>query len=314
MSGCGGEDLRKAHFERTTVPVEPGDSGQEPIPGEPPDEPALAPAELRTVDTCQLVGEEQLGELGSVGEPSGPLGLPDELGIGECSVTVTDPGGKEANVRLRLDEQINDSLNQVTGGVEGLPLIESTLEDDTCFVTAITSQEPKLGIRASVQYQGGEPCRAGNTAVAGAVRTILDDPPRLDTPHGSLRTVDPCDGVDDDVARGVLDEDDAEGELATIFRCQWRGSSEYVSVSYRFGRPTVSTEDTRETELGEDTVALVSPQVDRCSVQWEHRSIEEEHAELVEVSVTDSEAESTDAACESATEVAEAVAPELPTA
>ncbi|MFD2399334.1 hypothetical protein ACFSVJ_24765 [Prauserella oleivorans] len=166
LSGCAGEDLAKANFQRTTVSAEPG-TGQGEVPEGPITDPAVSQSALRTVDPCGLLTDRIVGDLGSLADE------PYRSDWGSCRVELRDAGDKTVDVGLELGETV---IAEPTGGIEGLPLVESTLDDGTCFVTAVTGYEPTVGVTAQVEYPGGNACDAGYTLVGNVIRELRADP------------------------------------------------------------------------------------------------------------------------------------------
>jgi hypothetical protein len=66
-----------------------------------------------------------------------------------------DAGGKTIKVTVELGATLGVSESKVNGVVEGLPQIEDKQDNSTCYVTALTSRSPVLGITVNVSYPGG---------------------------------------------------------------------------------------------------------------------------------------------------------------
>ncbi|WP_216215490.1 DUF3558 family protein [Amycolatopsis aidingensis] len=302
LAGCG-PDLGKVNFQRTTVPAESG-GGQGQVPTGPIDDPAVTVSALRTVDPCGLLTPELLGELGTPGEVNAS-------GWDGCSTRITDAGGKHILLSLRLGESISGTRT-ATGNVEGLPQIENKLDETSCFVTAQTSKEDGLGITAQVDYEGGDPCAPGRTALRKVIQAIHQDPPRLAEAEGSLVGVDPCTGIGDELIAEVL-PGEVEQRNANLHTCRWSGSGPEVMLRFRLG---YAPDDGTEVDLGGGVTGYQKSLASggQCAVTWMHRPLDDNQGELAELeysSYTAQEADGEDS-CAKAVDTAKQVLGSLP--
>lgn len=307
LGGCAGEDLSKSNYQRTTVPAEPG-SGQGQVPTGPITDPAVSLSALRAVNPCELLSGEPIASFERVSDPM-------ESEWGACRIEVRDAGGK--NLQLTLD--LGESLvmpEQATGNVEGLPLVENKTDDETCFVTAVTSRSPTMGVGLQVLYPGaGDPCGTGISVLSSVVRALRDDPPTYRPGPESLLPVEPCESVADDVVTDVLGEEPTRQAMG-LHMCQFRSGRSTIFVRFRVGYPP-DPESGTEIDLGGVKAVRESGTTDtaECAVSWQHLAGAEGSSEVVSVEYSDFGEEVTkDDACSRATDFAEGVVTALPPA
>ncbi|WP_232212802.1 hypothetical protein [Saccharomonospora saliphila] len=307
LGGCAGEDLSKANFERTTVRAEPR-TGQGAVPAGPIDDPAVALERLRGVDACALLSGPAVSGYTEQEDPR-------RVDWGVCRRTLVDVGGKEFSLWLDLGQ--TSSATDATGEVAGLPLVERTDGDTTCYATAITSRETDLGITVWADYpDGGDSCGTATSVLAGVVERLRTDPPSAEQPEGSLREADPCGVVSDDVRASVFDGE-STARPAGLHVCALGEGRATLRVTFRVGFPIQDApEDGERITLAGGATAVREPgttETAECDVRWQHRGIDEYEAELVGLSYYDySEAADTASACAHVTRVAEDVMTTLP--
>lgn len=317
LGGCAGEDLAKQTFERTTVPPQPGSGGTGPVPDGRIDEPELTTAKLREIDTCELLRGEAVSQLGTLGEP---LSTSPEM----CGVTVTDPGNKEIRVSLSLGERLYSGRDEATGGMDGLPLIE-TRDDSSCTDKVLTEEEPaEVGISLQVTYDDGEPCGASRKVLAKIIQRLKADPPKLDADSDSLLLEDPCDSLPRSELTTLLGDDPVSspyllhGCTASSTESSSSGS---VSLTFSFNYPPLATSNAKDVRLSSTVTGIQSyydPNTEVCQVEWEHKKFSSQtsrdgEAVKVDYSSYTGDGKATDA-CKKAVRLAKAVLRELPAA
>ncbi|MFC4004841.1 hypothetical protein ACFS2C_23815 [Prauserella oleivorans] len=305
LSGCAGEDLAKANFQRTTVSAEPG-TGQGEVPEGPITDPAVSQSALRTVDPCGLLTDRIVGDLGSLADE------PYRSDWGSCRVELRDAGDKTVDVGLELGETV---IAEPTGGIEGLPLVESTLDDGTCFVTAVTGYEPTVGVTAQVEYPGGNACDAGYTLVGNVIRELRADPPRYETVPGSLVDVDPCTVVSRDALAEAFGPDVVH-RPSGLHHCDFTQSGDpAASVRLYEGVLPEEGDNVTRVDLGNGVSAVQERITDAadCDVVWMHRPGEDGMGEVVGVNYRDYSDDATaDGACAAAVTLAKGILGRLP--
>lgn len=267
LAGCAGEDLTKTTSDRTTVPPQPGSGGTGPVPQGEIDEPELTPAKLRQVNACELLRGEAVGQLGTAAQPSGS-------GPERCSVAVTDPGGKELRVSVSLGESMYTRRDRATGGLDGLPLIE-TRDEQSCTDKVITSEDPDIGISVQVNYTDGEPCGASRKALSKIIQRLKSDPPKLDAASDSLLVMDPCDVLPKSAVSKAL----GAGAVTSSYQLHGctataPGGKGSVSVTFSFNYPPLGAGNAKDVELSSSVTGIQSfydPDTEVCKVEWEHK-------------------------------------------
>lgn len=256
-AACGGPDLARQNFPRTTVSAAAAPAV---------DDDAVSVANLRTVDVCGLLDSTTLGVLGTID----PVSV-DSYRLGECEVGLTDAVGKKINLELdSADFLVNPSI---TGTIEGLPMSVDDQPGDGCTVTAVASKADSLGVSMHAGYAGGDACGAAQTALHNALRRLHTNPPRLPQPAGSLLPVDFCTVVDDATITGVLGRG-SEPSAFGLHGCSWSGGA--ATGELQFDESTAPTaEDGRPVDLGGGVTGYQKLDTDagkRCTVTWLHRA------------------------------------------
>lgn len=275
LSACAGGDLKKEFSQRTTVTVAPAAGAKGQVPQGPITEPSVAAAKLRVVDPCGLLGEDVLSPLGRAsGEPS-------SFSVEECSSEVTDAGGKTVNVRVRLGDAVIGGTDKATGSIEGLPLVETSHDEGTCFVSAMTSEDPDLAITAQIRYEGGEPCSTGRQVLGKIVQRIKSGAPKLEVAKGSLVPLDPCTTLDAKLAERLSGA--TKTSPVGLHNCNWFGKST-IGVDLRFGHPPEEEKGSRQVDLGGGVKGWLRARSESkavCTATWTHRKISDSKAEFV---------------------------------
>lgn len=268
-AGCGaGVDLAKSASPRKTVPLNQAGSGDSGVSG-PVEEAALAPDKLRVVDPCQLINKDTLAEFGEPAES-------DPVGFDGCSNYMKDTQGKDLNITLRLGYGVSSSLiDQASASVEGLPAIEERQGGDTCFFTAVTSSEPPMG--AQVYVRGKQSCQVGRQLARAVITQLRSSPPLYPQPPGNLVSQDPCAGLNDDAAAGVVG-DGASHSMVGLHSCQWQANAATLDVTYKStlapGPSEGETDPPQQVDLN-GVQAYQKPSVDAdfasCELSWAHK-------------------------------------------
>lgn len=285
LSGCGAEvDTAKVVHTRTTMPAAEAnaDARQSDPTGEPKtNDEAFTNDKLRVVDPCALLSSDVLSAVGSPAESS-------RNDLGSCGNYMKDKDDKELNITLYVGESITASLDADLN-IGGLPAIEDSTDSEACFVTAITSTTPNIGIKVQTSGDGKDLCEPARTVLTSAVEQIRTDPPTYDLPKGTLVDVDPCAIVDQaelDAAAGAPLDD----EPYNVHWCAFRGEDVNVTAWFRSGYDPKETASDRvqPIDLGGGITGyqeLVTNTADgtSCRVEWAHRALPEgeDQAEVV---------------------------------
>ncbi|MFB9727507.1 hypothetical protein [Haloechinothrix salitolerans] len=301
LAGCAGADLSKRTYERTTITPTPG-SG-------PVNEPSLAPAALRDVDVCALLAPEVMRDIGT------PDGEPYATNAESCSRSFTDARGNEVRVGLTLGDAVVGLPEKATGGIEGLPARADRLDEDTCFVDVLTSEDPAMGVRAHLSAADGDACVTGYTVLGQVIRQLRSAPPRVDVVRHSLRTLDVCTRFGT-FAMGRFLGGDIDARPYRLHGCHFSAGSRVAMVRFRFGRDILTNERTKKTTLPGGVTAFVASSgtgTADCDVEWVHRRNGDHIAETVRVSYQRVGGDETPKqACRKAVTLAKSVLPELP--
>jgi len=305
VTACGA-DLGKSNFARTTVPAAAGASTDGPI-----TDAAVATDVLRLIKPCQFLTKEALASLGTAEEDPRSSSIQFE----GCDNSVKDPGGKTIRFTLTTGSASIPSKDKTAGTVGGLPLRESK-QDSNCSLGAVTTQ-PKFGILLSVDYTGGDPCRAGQTLLEAVVTKLHNNPDKYQTSQGTLLTADAC-AVLDSAAVGPV-APGAKGAADSLHSCTWTaGTDPSVVAGFRPGLPPIEGNGYEKTDLGSGITAYkkqASGKTSDCVVEWKHRTWEGDQVELAQLEYRNYSAGATaesDDPCGKAVTLAKAMVTKLP--
>jgi hypothetical protein len=309
LAGCGeAVDTAKQTFPRSTVPAGQVDTGTST--GKPKtNDPAFSNEELRKLEPCGLLSEDILASLGTPAKNR----MQD---FGSCSNYMEDKAGNDLSITIYVGETLNGATD-ADENIGGLPAFESELDDGSaCFVSAVTSTNPNIGIRVQVGGEGKELCATGRTVLTGIIAIVRDDPPMRDEKRGSIAATDPCGLLDTEQIKTAVDAE-TESKPYSLHWCNWVGDSVNVGVWIRSGYDpkddTVSPG--APVDIGSGITAYQTPTegAASCRLEWRHRSTGEDGAdEIIEVDFDNSKAPAGDNGCAGAIAIAKLLIPALP--
>lgn len=270
VSACGA-DLGKSNFARTTVPAAAGASTDGPI-----TDTAVATDVLRLIKPCQFLTKDALASLGTAEDDP----RVSSIQFDACDNSVKDPGGKTIRFTLATGSASIPSKDKTTGTVGGLPL-RVDKQDSNCSLGAVTTQ-PKFGIQLSVDYTGGDPCRAGQTLLEAVVTKLHNNPDKYQPSQGTLLTADPCAVLDSASLEPVAPG--AKGAADSLHSCTFgAGSGPSVLAGFRPGLPPIEGNGYEKVDIGSGVTAYKKqalPKSSDCTVEWKHRAWEDDQVEL----------------------------------
>ncbi|HWD01476.1 MAG TPA: hypothetical protein VG674_03290 [Amycolatopsis sp.] len=306
LTACGGLDLGKQNFPRTTVAASSDDAGDTgPI-----TDPAVTTAALRAVQPCQFLDQASLTPLGA---PEGPAEA-DSVTFDQCHARVKDAGGKELRATVEVGQIVVFVSGNTTGQVGGLPQVE--VPDRTggsCSVSALTSRQPSLGVTFEIDYPGGDSCAAGRTLLNSAVQKLHGSPQKYSAAPGSLVPLDPCAVLDQSAVDAIVTN--AKPEASGLHSCQW-GDSGAVTVRFNPGTPPLEGGGWVKADVGSENPAYAKQGLgptSACEVEWPQRPWQGDAQELVQVQYTNiASTPDKDDPCGKASTLAKQVVPKLP--
>jgi hypothetical protein len=307
VSACGGPDLGKENFARTTVPAASGDASAS---SGPITDPAVAAAALRPVQPCQFVDQASLAVLGTPeGDP-----VPSTVRFDDCRAKVKDPGGKEIAVDAQVGTSVSFASSKGNGQVGGLPQVENKDSGGvSCTLSALTSRDPDLGITLVIDYAGGDPCRAGRTLLGPAVQKLHSSPQKYAEAKGSLIDADPCAVLTDAAVNAVVKN--AKAGATSLHSCVW-GTSASVTVLFFPSSPPLEGSGWVKADVGSPNQAFQKQGTagsSDCQIQWQHRPWQDDRVEIAQVQYTNYDANpDQDDPCGKVLGLAKQVAPKLP--
>jgi uncharacterized protein DUF3558 len=282
LAGCGATvDTAKVTFKRTTVPAgQDTGTGGATASGTPrTNDPAFTNEKLRTMDPCGLLTDDILSQ---VGDPADN----DRSDFGECGNYMKDPDGEDLSISLTLGGDVPNTQD-ADKNIGGLPAIESELDSgDACFITVVTSTKPNFGITIQAGGESKKLCEAGRTVMTGVVDLIRNDPPKYDTPKGTLVSVDPCQVAKDATLRTVLGDGVDAGNPYNLHWCNWQGANGTLGVWLRVGYDPAKSSSGQAVSLGGGVTAYKSTttaSAASCELQWKHRAFTGDQVEIVHI-------------------------------
>ncbi|WP_033288700.1 hypothetical protein [Amycolatopsis jejuensis] len=307
LSACGGPDLGKENFARTTVPA----AGDGAATSGPISDPAVTVAVLREVQPCQFVDQGALAQLGTAqGDP-----VPSTVRFDECRGKAADPGGKVITANVEVGGIVLFASNKTTGAVGGLPQVEVPDPSGTtgCSVSVLTARNPDLGVSFRIDYPGGDACAAGRKLVASAVEKLHGSPQKYPSNAGSLLPVDPCTVLDPSAVDAVVMG--AKPRPAGLHACEW-GSVDGLRVTMFPGVQPREGDGWLKADVGGMSQAYAKQGTSSgssCQVKWQHRLWAPERAEVVQLEYRNPDVQpAQDDPCGKATGLAKQLAGKLP--
>ncbi|SDH46720.1 Protein of unknown function [Actinokineospora alba] len=310
LAGCGGPDLAKKSFPRSTVAAaaELGGGGA-PVDGTPVGGEAAFTAEnLRVVDACVLFDDQTMA---SVGTPANNR-LRD---FGHCAHYMKDKAGKELNFNLVLGESASGKSAEGAFKIGGLPANENELDDKTaCFIGVITEASPKRAITLQISGPAGPLCEPGRKVMEGVIKNLQAGAPKLTLAKGTVAGIDPCAILDESTVTETVGETNARP--TTLHACDWSAGGASFSVSFKVGPNPDDLADAAESkpvDLG-GVKAQKRESEDRCRLDWAHAPFpaDKEQAEVVSLSFSRYDDKAGDP-CTKLEAAAKALIPKLPT-
>jgi Protein of unknown function (DUF3558) len=282
VAGCGTQvDTAKVTYPRTTVPAgeapEKTTSGAEP-PEAKANDPAFAPEKLRLIDPCGLLDAEVLGAVGKPAESN-------HDGFDECANYMEDDKGDELNITLTLGDAVGNAVD-ADQNIGGLPGMEKMLDTgDACFVTAVTSTSPNLGIVVQVGGGGEKLCDVGRTVMTSVIERIRADAPRYDLAKGSLADIEPCTLFKPETLTEPL-AGEVEQRPFDLHQCNWTSQAASLNVRLRIGYDPGAGSGGSPVDLGGGITAYQEKTVSAtasCDLDWKHRPFAGDDVEIVSV-------------------------------
>jgi hypothetical protein len=321
-AGCAtGPGLAKHHSPRRTVQAgvdaSPADPSTKPSaqPNKPVD-PAFAAERLRLVNPCALIEKDVLQ---TVGTPSRYT----SSNYTRCSNYMKDKAGKNLNITLDIGYSLtSNDLKNATKQIAGLKSGEQKLSS-SCFITAVTQENPALALRVQVTTGTGdqaaaEPCEPGRKVLEGAVRKARGNPQKYTPPKGSPVELDPCNIVDKATLAPVLGASPRSLPFG-LHQCSWSGQEGHMQIEFRTARiPKDGKFDSKsvEVDLGggvKGYQAFKDGPFPTCDLIVVRTKDSGDAGEIAEFSVGATKEKQLDR-CQAAQTFAKAVLPSLPSA
>lgn len=317
VAGCAGTDLAKHKpYPRSTVKAnaeavsESGTQPTTPADGQPVDA-AFAPDKLRLVDPCKLLDKKVLETIGKPGQVSA-------TGFARCSNFMKDGSGKDLAVTIEVGQTMTTELKNADKTLGGLKSHEQTLDNDACFVSAITQEKPPLGMTVQIGYKDADACTPGRKVLEAALKTIRDRGAVRSPAKDSLITLDPCVLPDKAVVDAAVTTSNRQYPYG-LHSCSWVANDRELTFDLRSTFvPKDRKFDDKQTEidLGGGVKAYQldsSGAFPSCSVKWVQRMDDDDDGEVVEVKSAGAKKYEFDR-CAAAVGFAKGILPKLPKA
>ncbi|MDX3656539.1 hypothetical protein PV646_04395 [Streptomyces sp. ID05-26A] len=320
MAGCAtGPGLAKTNSPRRTVQAGADATTTDPSTkpsaqaGKPVD-PAFAAERLRLINPCALIEKELLQ---TVGTPSRYT----SSSYTRCANYMKDKAGKTLSITIDIGYSLTSSeLKKATKDVAGLKSAETKLNNTSCFISAVTQENPAQAVRLQVNTgtDGGEACEPGRKVLEGAVRKLRGNPQKYTPPKGSPVEVDPCAIVERSTLAPVLGASPRALPYG-LHQCSWTGQSAQMQLEFKTVRiPKDGKFDSRsvETDLGgglKGYQAFKDGAFPTCELVLVRTKDQSDAGEIAEFMVAASKEKELDR-CQAAQTFAKAVLPLLPQA
>jgi hypothetical protein len=320
MAGCAtGPGLAKTNSPRRTVQAGADANTTDPSTkpsaqaGKPVD-PAFAAERLRLVNPCALIEKELLQ---TVGTPSRYT----SSSYTRCSNYMKDKAGKTLNVTLDIGYSLTSTeVKNATKQIAGLKSGEQKLSSSSCFIWAVTQENPPQAARIQVGTgsAGSEACEPARKVLEGAVRKLRGNPQKYSPPKGSPVEVDPCAIVEKAALSPVLGASPRALAFG-LHQCSWTGQSAQMQIEFKTARiPKDGKFDTKsvEVDLGggvKGYQAFKDGPFPTCELVVVRTKDQTDAGEIVEFIVAGSKEKELDR-CQAAQAFAKAVLPALPQA
>ncbi|NKE60792.1 hypothetical protein FXN61_30015 [Lentzea sp. PSKA42] len=237
MAGCAtGPGLAKTNSPRRTVQAGADASSTDPSvkpsaqPNKPVD-PAFAAERLRLINPCALMEKDLLQTVGTPSKYS-------SSSYTRCSNYMKNKAGKTLNITLDIGYSLTSTeVKNATKQIAGLKSGEQKLSNTSCFVTAVTQENPPQAARIQVSTgnDGGEACEPGRKVLEGAVRKLKGNPQKYSPPKGSPVEVDPCTIVEKAALAPVLGASPRSLPYG-LHQCSWSGQSSQLQLEFKTTR------------------------------------------------------------------------------
>jgi len=322
MAGCAtGPGLAKSNSPRRTVQAGADASAADPStkpssqPGKPVD-PAFSSERLRLINPCALIDKDVLQTVGTPSRYS-------SSSYTRCSNYMKDKAGKTLNLSLDIGYSMSSTdLKNATKQIAGLKSGEQKLNNTSCFITAVTQENPAFAVRIQATTgtsgnPGAEPCEPGRKVLEGAVRKLRGNPQKYNPPKGSPVEVDACAVVDKATLAPVLGASPKSLVLG-LHQCSWSGQQAQMQLEFRTARiPKDGKFDKASVEVDLGGVkgyqAFRDGPFPTCEVVVVRTKDDSDAGEIAEFSAAGSKEKEFDR-CQAAQTFAKAVLPSLPKA
>lgn len=247
LVGCAsGPGLDRKVSVRRTIPANAQNAadptGTSGTSGKPAD-PAFAVEKMRLVDPCKLMSKDLLE----------PFGKPDTRyssgSYTRCSNYMKDTSGKDLNFSIEVGYTMSFEASKANKQLAGLKSYEQKLDSDACFISALTQEDPPVGVRMQVGYKTGEPCEPGRKLLESLIKKLKKDPAKYSVKKGSPIELDPC-KVPDAAAIKEAAGDGGKELSYGMHTCGWNSRTINITLDFRLQYvPDGNKFDDKQTEV-----------------------------------------------------------------
>ncbi|MFB8002175.1 protein kinase [Nocardia sp. NPDC056000] len=271
---------------------------------------SLTGDQWRLLDLCTLLDRSVGGQFGL---RSGDM---SSTTSGECSVGYADAAGAKRSFKLAIGSTVSvfSDMFIPSGSVAGwMPMYGLFKENDLCARRVFTQTHPVVAIEVTASFRGGDGCKSAEQIMLALVNRLAVNPPQLPLPTNSIRRLDPCAMLSQQLVKAVVG--DSRESTGFPYGCQLESDDAYLSVDFsERGRPDkASLSGTQGPSIRVDGVTAFIEDNDAtyhtCTLTYMVRPTRDDLAEIVSIR---SEVHGQAGSCDRAARVLSAVLPQLP--
>ncbi len=176
---------------------------------------AISDDQLRTVDTCRLLGADVIG---SLGQPAQPVLTNSSV----CSAKVTLSGGRQPTMTVGVGVAAPDVV-RTADSLADQPVLDTRAGNRACGRAVRAGAQSKVAIEFTVADADGDSCAPAMAGLKSALTRLVTNSPTASLSRQSVVRVDPCASVDSSVI-GAAVGSGVSASAIDVHTCQWQGT------------------------------------------------------------------------------------------
>ncbi|WP_306360388.1 serine/threonine-protein kinase [Nocardia sp. CC227C] len=243
---------------------------------------AVTGEQWRTLDICALLENSLSPEFGArTGDFSNAI-------LNSCGTTFTDSSGTEVAFELEIgsDDVMNDNLWKPSGEVAGwMPMFGLFTNERSCARTVVTQNRPLVSVEltAKTSETSGNGCPVAERGLRAVVNRLAVNPPRLSLPENSIRPLDPCALLDENLVSELVGPSVRRTVRPTS--CHWSGDDYNLTLTLNeHVRPDRNSRNSA-VQVDGATAYLQDSGGRICDLAYMARPTHDDQAEVVTISM-----------------------------